>query len=42
MFFDLENMFSVPLDNRYALYKGRTSSYRIFPTKMVVGITGRL
>jgi iron complex outermembrane receptor protein len=42
VFFDLENMFSVPLDNRYALYKGRTSSYRIFPTKMVVGITGRL
>ncbi|MBM3874745.1 MAG: TonB-dependent receptor [Verrucomicrobia bacterium] len=42
VFFDLENIFAVPLDNRYALYKGRTASYRIFPTKMVLGLTGRL
>lgn len=42
LFFDLENIFSVPLDNRYALYPDRKASYRIFPAKMVVGLTGRL
>lgn len=42
VFLDLENLFSVPLDDRYALYPDRISSYRIFPTKMVIGITGRL
>jgi TonB-dependent receptor len=41
LFLDLENIFSVPLDNRYALYKDRITSYRIFPTKMVTGVTGR-
>ncbi|MBI4622606.1 MAG: hypothetical protein HY736_05200 [Verrucomicrobia bacterium] len=41
VFFDLENMFSTPLDRRWAAYPGRVTSYRTFATKIVGGITGR-
>jgi len=41
LFLDVENIFAVPLDDRYRLYKERRDSYRIFPPKIVTGVTGR-
>jgi TonB-dependent receptor len=41
VFLDLENMFSTPLDRRWAAYPGRVTSYRTFATKIVGGVTGR-
>jgi TonB-dependent receptor len=41
VFFDLENIISTPLDNLYAAYPDRVTSYRTFNTKIVGGVTGR-
>jgi TonB-dependent receptor len=41
IFFDVENIFSTPLDRRYAAYEDRLISYRTFHSKIVAGVTGR-
>ena len=40
-FFDLENIFSVPLDTVYSGYPERVTRQRLFHTKIIGGITGR-
>ena len=42
LFFDVENIFSEPLDNIYAAYPDRVVSVRTFDAKIVFGIEGRL
>jgi TonB-dependent receptor len=42
LFFDVENIFSEPLDNIYAAYPDRVVSLRTFDAKIVFGIEGRL
>jgi outer membrane receptor protein involved in Fe transport len=41
VFFDVDNIFAVPLDDRYRLYRDRNDSWRNFAQKFVTGITGR-
>ncbi|MEY4940285.1 MAG: hypothetical protein RIQ93_2020, partial [Verrucomicrobiota bacterium] len=41
VFFDVENLFEVPLDNLYALYPERYTTYRVFHAKITGGVTGR-
>jgi len=41
VFFDVDNGFAVPLDDRYRLYPNRGDSWRIYAQKYVTGITGR-
>ncbi|MBI4622607.1 MAG: TonB-dependent receptor [Verrucomicrobia bacterium] len=41
IFLDVDNLFSVPLDERYAAYRDRITSWRTFHAKIVGGITGR-
>lgn len=41
IFFDVVNIFSVPLDRLYALYPDRVTSYRTFDPKIMGGLTGR-
>lgn len=41
VFFDLENIFSVPLNTVYAAYADRVVSSRTFHTKIVAGLSGR-
>jgi len=41
IYLDVDNLFSVPLDNRYALYRDRNISWRTYHAKIVAGITGR-
>ncbi|MBI4621813.1 MAG: TonB-dependent receptor [Verrucomicrobia bacterium] len=41
VFFDVDNVFAVPLDDRYRLYKDRGDSWRNFAQKIVAGVTGR-
>jgi hypothetical protein len=41
VFFDVENIFEVPLDNLYALYPERYTTYRVFHAKITGGVTGR-
>ena len=41
IFFDIENIFSVPLDTRYAAYEDRVISSRTYHAKIVAGLTGR-
>jgi iron complex outermembrane recepter protein len=42
LFLDVENVFSEPLDNIYAVYPNRVVSLRTFDAKIVFGIEGRL
>ncbi|MSU50820.1 MAG: TonB-dependent receptor [Opitutus sp.] len=42
VFLDLDNIFSVPLDTIYAGYPDRVVNNRMFPIKIVAGVTGRL
>jgi iron complex outermembrane receptor protein len=42
LFFDVQNVFSAPLDRIYAAYPDRVINNRKFPAKFVAGITGRL
>jgi TonB-dependent receptor len=42
LFVDVENLFSEPLDNIYAVYPDRVVSLRTFARKIVFGIEGRL
>jgi hypothetical protein len=41
VFFDVDNIFAVPLDDRYRLYTDRGDSWRNFAQKIVAGVTGR-
>jgi iron complex outermembrane receptor protein len=41
IFFDVDNVTSVPLDERYAAYRDRVTSWRTFHAKIVAGMTGR-
>ncbi len=41
VFFDVDNIFAVPLDDRYRLYSDRGDSWRNFAQKFVAGVTGR-
>jgi iron complex outermembrane receptor protein len=41
VFLDVDNVFAVPLDNRYRLYRDRGDSWRNFAQKIVAGVTGR-
>ncbi len=41
VFFDVDNVTSVPLDERYAAYRDRVTSWRTFHAKIVAGMTGR-
>ncbi|PHX71467.1 MAG: hypothetical protein CK548_06650 [Opitutia bacterium] len=41
-FFDLENFTETLLDNRYAAFRDRPSSWRTFHSKVVFGVSGRL
>jgi iron complex outermembrane recepter protein len=41
IFFDVDNIFAVPLDDRYRLYTDRGDSWRNFAQKIVGGVTGR-
>ena len=41
VFFDVENLFEEPLDNLYALYPERYTTYRVFHAKITGGLTGR-
>jgi len=41
IYLDVDNLFSVPLDNRYAAYQDRNISWRTYHAKIVAGITGR-
>jgi iron complex outermembrane recepter protein len=41
VFFDVDNVFAVPLDDRYRLYQERGDSWRNFAQKFVAGVTGR-
>ncbi len=41
IFFDVDNIFAVPLDDRYRLYRDRSDSWRNFAPKIVTGVTGR-
>ena len=41
VFLDVDNIFAVPLDDRYRLYSDRGDSWRNFAQKIVGGVTGR-
>jgi TonB-dependent receptor len=41
VFFDVDNVTSVPLDERYAAYADRVTNWRTFHAKIVAGMTGR-
>ena len=41
LFFDIENIFSAPLDNIYAVYPDRVMTLRTFAPKVVFGVEGR-
>jgi TonB-dependent receptor len=41
VFFDVDNIFAVPLDDRFRLYGDRGDSWRNFAQKFVAGVNGR-
>jgi iron complex outermembrane recepter protein len=41
VFLDVDNIFAVPLDDRYRLYRDRGDSWRNFAQKIVAGVNGR-
>ena len=41
VFLDVDNLTSVPLDNRFAAFRDRNISWRTYHAKIVGGMTGR-
>ena len=41
LFLDVDNIFAVPLDHQYRLYRDRFDNFRNFAPKIVAGITGQ-